>query len=226
MEVQVEATEEPGSVTTSVPLLGKAMPGPMNLDHLVTQAGGPCERPDFEVAFAGCSLGPAVDGGEGRVDPRLRFGGPRRRTTPEPGQFLAGQVAPAGLRGCGLRLTLEAGLEPRGVPTVVDVGGAPVQFEDLGGHSVEHMTIVGHQEETAPEAGEAGLEPTDGIDVEVVGRLVEHQQVDLLCQQVCEGDPLSLAAAQGRHGLLLPAAHAQPVEYGGHLPSPAHGFRD
>ena len=43
------------------------------------------------------------------------------------------------------------------------------------------------------------LEPQDALRVEVVGGLVEQQQVGLLQEQLAEGDPAPLATGQGRH---------------------------
>ena len=61
----------------------------------------------------------------------------------------------------------------------MDVAGAPVELEDPGRDPVEHVAVVGDEDQAAPERGQPLLEPGDGVDVEVVGRLVEHQQVAL-----------------------------------------------
>ena len=56
---------------------------------------------------------------------------------------------------------------------------------------------MGDEEEGARELlGEVVLEPLDGLDVEVVGRLVEDGQVGLLREDPRERDAAALAAAQ------------------------------
>ena len=57
-----------------------------------------------------------------------------------------------------------------------------VEFDDLartdvGGQPVEGMAVVGDQHERRLHLHESVLEPLDGFEVEVVGRLVEHHQV-------------------------------------------------
>ena len=48
-----------------------------------------------------------------------------------------------------------------------------------GPHRGEHAAVVGHQQDRAVEAVQRRLQLLDRGQVEVVGRLVEHQQVDL-----------------------------------------------
>ena len=77
---------------------------------------------------------------------------------------------------------------------------------------------------TAPGyALEVALEPLHRLGVEVVGGLVEQQQVGLLEQQLAQRDPAALAtgevvdqrvgrrAAQGVHGLVEPAVEVPGV---------------
>ena len=147
---------------------------------------------------------------------RVRAG----RPPAQPGQLRAGQVAADGV-GRHLPLApLAAGGQVAGVAVVVDVALAPVELEDAGGDPVEDVAVVGDEHQPAAEAGQAVLQPGDGVDVEVVGGLVEHEQVDLLQQGPGQRHPLGLAAGEGGHVGVAQVAHPQPVEDGGRLPPP------
>ena len=56
---------------------------------------------------------------------------------------------------------------------------AAVDFEDSIRHAAEERAIVGDEHERAPPAAQKLLEPLDRCDVEMVGRLVEQEQVGL-----------------------------------------------
>ncbi len=57
----------------------------------------------------------------------------------------------------------------------------------------EEAAVVGHEEQRALEGGEGLLELLDGLEVEVVGRLVEHQAVDALGHEHGQQGPGALA---------------------------------
>ena len=76
------------------------------------------------------------------------------------------------------------------------------------------------------EPGQALLEPGDGVDVEVVGRLVEDEQVALGAvaerhQRPGQRHPLGLAAREPADVGVEQVAQAEPVEHGLALPAPA-----
>ena len=74
-------------------------------------------------------------------------------------------------------------------------------------------------DQPAPVGGQPLLQPGDGVDVEVVGRLVEQQQVGLAGEEPGQRHPFGLAARQGgRSTRRRSGAHAQPVEQRGRLP--------
>jgi hypothetical protein len=54
---------------------------------------------------------------------------------------------------------------------------AAIQFDDAFRHAVEKTPIVGHHHQRTRERVERLFQPLDRIDVEVVGRLVEQQQI-------------------------------------------------
>ena len=82
---------------------------------------------------------------------------------------------------------------------------APSSARIDGRHAVEQEAVVGDQHERAGELGEALLEHLERRDVEVVGRLVEDQQVGRLAHQPGDEDAGLLAARQvaDRHVELL-----------------------
>ena len=68
-------------------------------------------------------------------------------------------------------------------------GRALGEFDDPVGHGVDEVAVVADEQQGAGPGRQLLLEPGDGVDVEVVGRLVEDQHVGLGQQQTTEGDP-------------------------------------
>ena len=75
---------------------------------------------------------------------------------------------------------------------------AAVELEDPAGDVVEEVAVVGDGEHRPGVLGEEPLEPGDGLGVEVVGRLVEQQQVGRREQEPAQRDPAALAARERR----------------------------
>ena len=73
-----------------------------------------------------------------------------------------------------------------------------VELEDPLGDVVEEVAVVGDGDHRARVLVEEALEPLDGLGVEVVGRLVEQQQVGVLEQQPGERHAALLAAGERR----------------------------
>jgi hypothetical protein len=202
VEEQVDATEEPRSVGA------EPVADPVQLHHLVAQARGlDVQR---QLASPGGRLGAALNDGGGRADVGLGLRGSSRRAPAEPGELLASQVLPHGLGGLGLAVSLVATFEVGRVAPLVHEALPAVELEDPGGEPVEHVAIVGDEHQPAPMPGEPLLEPRDGVEVEVVGGLIEDEQHGVIVgpaawsdldQRPGEGHPLGLAAAQpvGRH---------------------------
>ena len=76
---------------------------------------------------------------------------------------------------------------------------AAVELEDPAGDVVEEVAVVGHGDDGALVLLEVALEPGDRLGVEVVGRLVEQQQVGRAEQQPAERDAAALAAGELGH---------------------------
>jgi hypothetical protein len=85
-------------------------------------------------------------------------------------------------------------------------------------HVGEHPAVVGDQQQGARVGRQRLLELLDGRQVEVVGRFVEDQQVDLAGLEQGEGGAGALARRQ-RVGGAVHVFRAQPElgEHGAHL---------
>ena len=79
-----------------------------------------------------------------------------------------------------LRLRVQAFLAAAQVVGVVagPVGDlAAVELDDAGGQRAQEAPVVGDEDQRARPALEEAFQPVDGLDVEVVGGLVEQQHV-------------------------------------------------
>ena len=75
---------------------------------------------------------------------------------------------------------------------------AAIELEDPLGDVVEEVAIVGDRDDRARVLLEEPLQPVDRLGVEVVGRLVEQQQVGVAEEQAGEGHAALLAARERR----------------------------
>ena len=96
------------------------------------------------------------------------------------------------LDGQALLLLLQVG----GVVALVRVGAAAVELEDPLRDVVEEVPVVGHGQDGAGVLREVLLQPQHALGVEVVGRLVEQQQVGRLEQQLAQRDAAALTTRQ------------------------------
>ena len=78
--------------------------------------------------------------------------------------------------------------------------------EHVGGDPVEEPAVVGDDDGAAGERQQRLLERAQRVDVEVVGRLVEQQQVAAGAQQLGEVEAVALAARELADLLLLVGA--------------------
>ena len=75
---------------------------------------------------------------------------------------------------------------------------AAIELEDPAGDVVEKVAVVRDRDDGARVVLEKALEPGDRFGVEMVGRLVEQQQVRRSQQQAAQRDTAPLAAGEGR----------------------------
>ena len=99
-------------------------------------------------------------------------------------------------------------LQPGGVIALERVAAAALDLEDPVGDVVEEVAVVGDDHHRAREVAQRALEPGDALGVEVVGRLVEQQQVGLLEQQPAQRDAAPLAARELADARPRPAGSA------------------
>ncbi|MCG3162568.1 MAG: hypothetical protein JMDDDDMK_03847 [Acidobacteria bacterium] len=74
-----------------------------------------------------------------------------------------------------------------------------INFEDAVCDSVEKVPVVSDEQQRAFEFGQVTFEPFDRFGVEMIGRLVQNQQVGLDDQAVSERDAFALAAGERLH---------------------------
>ena len=90
-----------------------------------------------------------------------------------------------------------------GIPSLERLDGAVVHLPHGGRDFVEKPTVVGDDEESADVLGPPVLQmprkPGNPFDVEVVGRLVEHENVPLADQEGRESEAAPLAARERAH---------------------------
>ena len=119
--------------------------------------------------------------------------------------------------GVLLALDLESSrllLQIRRVVTLVGVGPAAVQLQNPASHVVHEVPVVGHRDDRTRVGREVLLEPQHRLGVQVVGGLIEQEQVGLLQEQLAQRHAATLTpgedsdigvrrrAPQGIHGLL------------------------
>lgn len=91
---------------------------------------------------------------------------------------------------------LGAGEDPVAVTALVAFDVAADHFPGVGGDGVEEPAVVGHHDQRAAAAQQVLGQPLHALHVEMVGRLVQYQQVELAHQRRGERDPPPLAAGE------------------------------
>src|SRR5688500_7302789 len=79
---------------------------------------------------------------------------------------------------------------------MVTHGAIGLEREDRGANPVQKIAVVADHDDTALEGDERFFEQPQGPEIEIVGRLVEDQQVAAPLQDFGEKHPAALAAAQ------------------------------
>ena len=132
-------------------------------------------------------------------DARLGLGLPRFRRRGDPLAFLGERALAGGLLAAFLLEPLLLLLEPGRIIALVGNAAAAIELENPARDVVEEVAIVGDDEDRARIGAQMPLEPVDGLGVEMVGRLVEQEEVGLLEQEAAKGDAAALAARKRRH---------------------------
>ena len=125
----------------------------------------------------------------------------RRRSVLSPDELLVRDpLGPVGVGAEPLVAEALVGLEVALEPAHLRVA---LEREHVGRDPVEEPAIVGDDHRAAGEREQRLLERAERVDVEVVGRLVEQQQVPAATQQLRQMEPVALAARQLGDLLLL-----------------------
>ncbi len=142
----------------------------------------------------------------------LRLGGLRPEAVDEGFQVLALTLLLLVLRRSehhrGRALALEARVVARVAPELLRI-----DVRDHVHHAVQEIAVVRNDEERPAIALEPLLEPEDGVEVEMVGRLIQQQEVRGTHQRLREIQTHAPAAGEARHGLAhLLVREAQAVQ--------------
>ena len=114
--------------------------------------------------------------------------------TAHPVEFCAVEVIGPGNLGPAVVNALLPFLQVVGIVAAIGVDGLVVDFEDDRAYAVEEIAVVGDHEQRLVASVEKAFQPFYHFQVEVVGRLVEYQQVWLQNKHVGQGHTLLLAA--------------------------------
>ena len=114
----------------------------------------------------------------------------------------------------------------------LEIGDLPVlQHPNAVGEPVDEISVMGHKEQRPIKVFHRFFDPLSGRNVQVVGWLVQHQEVDALVHEHTQLEPGTLAAGQGvdglEHVLPLEPEGAQPISclLSGAILFPQHGVQ-
>ena len=146
-------------------------------------------------------------------DPFLGFGGPGTAAPHDPLPLHPKDGLALALAGLSHLRPLFLQLQVLGVVGLIVIQLSPAQFCDVVDHPLQEIAVMGHHDEPAFEAAEPILQPGHHLTVQVVGGLVQDQDVrrSQQCRSQCHA--LALSAGEGPH-LLLEIRQPQPVEHG------------
>ena len=153
--------------------------------------------------------------------PRLVLGLPGLGARPHPREFVPEPLLQLLVLRPWTCQTLGLLLQIRRVVALVGVGPAAVELEDPLGDVVQEVPVVGDRQDRARVGGQVLLEPLHALGVEVVGGLVEQQQVGLGQQQLAQRHAAPLTAGQVGHRLRPAAGNAarpSPARAGSRCP--------
>jgi hypothetical protein len=90
-------------------------------------------------------------------------------------------------------------LQVGGVVAFIGVQLSAIDLGDPFGHVVQEVAIMGDRQDCSRVRGEVLLQPQHAFGVQVVGRLIEQQQVRLLQQQLAQSHPSPLTTGEDGH---------------------------
>ena len=146
------------------------------------------------------ALGALLAHGLERAHPTFVAGTPGLDTLADPHLFLRQLLVEQRIgRGFRRQLLLLVFKKAAVVALPVDQLAA-IQFHDACGQRLQELTVVGDEQHRAAEFQQHLFQPGDGMNVQVVGRLVEQQYVGLTDQRLGQQHPATPATRQLGHG--------------------------
>ena len=136
------------------------------------------------VAFLNALLGTLLQFVEG-FNPVSRFRTAGTRGGTHPFQFCSVEI----VRASNLRIHVVDAFLPFlqivGIVPLVGVDARVVHLDDAGADAVEEVAVVCHHQDGHRRTAQHIFQPLDHFEVEVIGRLVENEQVGFTCQHSC-----------------------------------------
>ncbi len=128
----------------------------------------------------------------------------------DPGLFLGQFLVELGvLLGLDIHLVLLLGLVGRVIARITPET-TTVQLQNLGREALQEGPVVGDEQHGAGEGRDLLFQPGDGIEIQMVGRLIEQQQVRVRHQRTRQCDTTAPAAGQVfHHGVFRQAQAGQ-----------------
>ena len=130
------------------------------------------------------------------VESAARFGSAGFDAGAHPFELLAQESLAAAFGLAGDLLADRLRFEERGVVAGVGKRAPLVDLDDPRGDDVEEVAIVSHEDHRTGKAFEIIFQPADRLGVEVVGRLVEQQQIRLASERAAERDAAFFTAGK------------------------------
>ena len=92
-------------------------------------------------------------------------------------------------------------LQVVGIVAAIGIDGVVVQFQNHRAHTIQEETVVRHHQQRTVATRQKALQPFYHLQIQMVRRLVEYQQVRLRQQHVSQRHTLLLTTAQLSHRL-------------------------
>src|SRR5699024_2984021 len=157
------------------------------------------EREEFDRVACLRNIG---DQRLGCFDPVAWLGRPCFGTSLQPGQFLTSQVPTLFLRGSRETLPFRPFVPPIGITPLVLRVPAVDDLPGLRTHRIQEPPVVRHDYNSYITRQQMVREPTHSLDIEMVGRLVEHHEIAVADQGRGQRDPPPFPAGQCSGGRL------------------------
>ena len=96
-------------------------------------------------------------------------------------------------------------LLPGGIGGIIagkDSGCRIVQFDHLVGDPIKEIAVVGDDNHRTLIIQKVRFQPCDGLQIQMVGRLIQNDQIGFQQKEFSKCNPCFLAAGQGGHGFI------------------------